>query len=134
MLGKYFSRSTTLFRTDLASKVYFSHDGGNPGVPLPTLFKMPITSTRSGVALFLVLLFAGFSWALKFDLAGHASHSKSYERCIRNYASRDTLVVVTATVDGSKGDGQVVTMQVSYSAQIARPRLRVLFTDQRHRG
>lgn len=53
------------------------------------------------------------SWALKFDLTAHPSgqHKKS-ERCIRNFVAKDTLVVVTATVGGQKGDGQMVNMHV----------------------
>lgn len=49
--------------------------------------------------------------ALKFDLIAQAPHSKN-ERCIRNFVNKDTLVVVTAIVDGSRGDGQVVNMHV----------------------
>ena len=53
-----------------------------------------------------------FSWALKFDLAAHTGHSAKYDRCIRNFVSKDTLVLVTAIVDGTKGDGQVVNMHI----------------------
>lgn len=49
--------------------------------------------------------------ALKFDLTAQPPASKN-ERCIRNFVSRDTLVVVTAILDGRKGDGQVVNMHV----------------------
>lgn len=49
-----------------------------------------------------------FSWALKFDLAAHTGR----ERCIRNFVAKDTLVLVTAIVDGQKGDGQQVNMHV----------------------
>jgi p24 family protein delta-1 len=48
---------------------------------------------------------------LKFELVAHPSGSKS-ERCIRNFANRDTLVMVTAIVDGKRGSGQVVNMHV----------------------
>lgn len=63
----------------------------------------------------LLLLFAllPFSWALKFDLQAYPGHSSKHERCIRNFVAKDTLVVVTATVSGQKGDGQVVNMHVS---------------------
>jgi len=61
-------------------------------------------------SLFLVL---PLSWALKFDLAAHTGHSNKYERCIRNFVAKDTLVLVTAIVDGQKGDGQMVNMHVS---------------------
>ena len=56
-----------------------------------------------------------FSWALKFDLQAHTGHGSKYERCIRNFVAKDTLVVVTATVSGQKGDGQKVNMHVSNS-------------------
>jgi hypothetical protein len=50
--------------------------------------------------------------ALKFELyaqpLGHVT-----QRCIRNFVSADTLVVVTATLSGSKGDGQRVNIDVS---------------------
>ena len=54
------------------------------------------------------------STALKFDLPSHpqSQHKKS-ERCIRNFVARDTLVIVTAIVSGSRGDGQTVNMHVS---------------------
>ncbi len=62
--------------------------------------------------LFLLVLLP-FSWALKFDLQAHPGHSAKHERCIRNFVAKDTLVVVTATVTGQKGDGQTVNMHVS---------------------
>ena len=53
------------------------------------------------------------TWALKFDLTAHpAGQHKKSERCIRNFVAKDTLVVVTARIDGSKGDGQIVNMHV----------------------
>ncbi len=64
----------------------------------------------------LLLLILPFSWALKFDLAAHTGHSAKYERCIRNFVAKDTLVLVTAIVDGQKGDGQMVNMHVSLSS------------------
>ena len=53
------------------------------------------------------------TWSLKFDLQAHTGSPGKYPRCIRNFVSRETLVVVTATVSGSKGDGQMVNMLVS---------------------
>lgn len=53
------------------------------------------------------------SLALKFDLQAHIGHNARYERCIRNFVGRETLVLVTAIVGGSKGDGQMVNMHVS---------------------
>ncbi|KAG6017348.1 vesicle coat component [Claviceps citrina] len=60
-----------------------------------------------------VLLFVGVAHALKFDLfAHHGGENAKKERCIRNFVNQETLVVVTATVDGYKGDGMVVNMHV----------------------
>ena len=60
----------------------------------------------------LVLLVA-CAQALKFDLQAYSQHDRKPERCIRNFVAKDTLVVVTATVDGHRGDGMVVNMHVS---------------------
>ena len=51
-------------------------------------------------------------YTLKFDLAAHTGHHNKYDRCIRNFVAKETLVLVTAIVDGHKGDGQVVNMHV----------------------
>ncbi|KAF3005543.1 hypothetical protein G7054_g5 [Neopestalotiopsis clavispora] len=56
-----------------------------------------------------LLFFVSSISALKFDL--EAKHGKN-ERCIRNFVAKDTLVVVTATVDGRKGDGMVVNINI----------------------
>jgi hypothetical protein len=71
-----------------------------------------------------VLLLASAASALKFDLIAQAESSKR-ERCVRNFVGKDTLVVVTATVDGYKGDGMVVNlyvrcaqMHMSYKAEL----------------
>ena len=53
-------------------------------------------------------LLAAACQALKFDLTPTNGHP----RCIRNFVTKDTLVVVTATVSGHKGDGQIVNMHV----------------------
>lgn len=60
------------------------------------------------------LLVAQLATALKFELP--AGHGKN-ERCIRNFVSKDQLVVVTATVSGQKGDGQQVNMHVRVNTQ-----------------
>ena len=68
--------------------------------------------SRNSLSLtFLLIALLPLSWALKFDIAAHMGHNK-YERCIRNFVQRDTLVVVTTTSDGTKGDGQVLDMHV----------------------
>lgn len=59
-----------------------------------------------------VLLLVSAASALKFDLIANAENSKR-ERCVRNFVGKDTLVVVTATVDGYKGDGMQVNLYVS---------------------
>ncbi|KAI1850723.1 hypothetical protein JX266_004005 [Neoarthrinium moseri] len=56
-----------------------------------------------------LLLFIAATSALKFDL--EAKHGRN-ERCIRNFVAKDTLVVVTATSDGHKGDGMVVNIHI----------------------
>lgn len=78
----------------------------------------PATSQTSRyssiVELILILLVVvPFSQALKFDLVAHSGHSTKNERCVRNFVNKDTLVVVTATISGSRGDGQIVNMHVS---------------------
>jgi len=51
--------------------------------------------------------------ALKFDIAAHHGHeSAKYERCIRNFVAKDQLVVVTANVDGNRGDGQQLNLHI----------------------
>ncbi|KAK4071405.1 uncharacterized protein Triagg1_6066 [Trichoderma aggressivum f. europaeum] len=60
-----------------------------------------------------LLLLVSAANALKFDLAAHTGgESLKKERCIRNFVSSDTLVVVTSTVDGYKGDGMLVNIHV----------------------
>lgn len=60
-----------------------------------------------------LLLLAGIASALKFDVVAQAEGSAK-ERCVRNFVGRDTLVVVTATVDGYKGDGMAVNIHVCH--------------------
>lgn len=72
-------------------------------------------------ALFVFLTASPLAYALKFDLAAHMGNEHKYERCIRNFVGKDTLVLVTAIVDGFKGDGQVVNMHVRpWKARICR--------------
>jgi hypothetical protein len=59
----------------------------------------------------ILLLSSHLATALKFDLIAQPPHSRN-ERCIRNFVNRNTLVVVTAILDGSRGDGQIVNMHV----------------------
>ncbi|KFX93121.1 hypothetical protein O988_06978 [Pseudogymnoascus sp. VKM F-3808] len=39
-------------------------------------------------------------------------HDSKSERCIRNFVSRDTLVMVTSTISGHKGDGMQVNIHI----------------------
>ncbi|KAJ4371224.1 vesicle coat component [Neocucurbitaria cava] len=51
--------------------------------------------------------------ALKFDLHPVSAHDAAkYERCVRNFVAKDQLVVVTAILDGYRGDGQRVDMHI----------------------
>jgi len=59
------------------------------------------------------LLLLACTEALKFDLQAFPYRNHKSERCIRNFVSKDTLVVVTATIGGVKGDGMAVNMHVS---------------------
>lgn len=70
----------------------------------------PLFTMRSVLAFFLLVV--QIATALKFDLPAQSGHGGKNERCIRNFVSKDQLVVVTAIVSGSKGDGQVVNMHV----------------------
>lgn len=71
----------------------------------------------------LVLLVASVN-ALKFDLQSRGPNDKASERCIRNFVAKDTLVVVTATVGGTKGDGMVVNMRVCFQDIHERARMK----------
>jgi hypothetical protein len=72
---------------------------------------------QSLCSFFLVLALAN---ALKFDIDAFHKGDKRAERCIRNFVARDTLVVVTATIDGWKGDGMQVDMHVSCLRRLMR--------------
>ena len=53
---------------------------------------------------------------LKFDIQAHpGQESSKHERCIRNFVSKDQLVMVIVNVSGQRGDGQVLNMHVSLS-------------------
>jgi p24 family protein delta-1 len=61
-----------------------------------------------------LLLLVPLVSALKMDVVAHHGHeSKSKERCVRNFVAKDQLVVITAIIDGTKGDGQQLNMHVS---------------------
>ncbi|KAJ9156409.1 Endoplasmic reticulum vesicle protein 25 [Pleurostoma richardsiae] len=71
-----------------------------------------------------LVLLAACSQALKFDLTAYSQHEKKPERCIRNFVAKDTLVVVTATLSGYKGDGMQVNLHIKDAAgnEYGRPR------------
>lgn len=70
------------------------------------------------VTLAWILALASLTHALKFDIAAHTGSHSKYERCVRNFVGRETLVVVTATVSGDHNDGQSVSMRVSLSVSM----------------
>ena len=57
------------------------------------------------------LLLSSVTQALKFELYAQPEGQVT-PRCIRNFVAADTLVVVTATVSGHKGEGQRVNIDV----------------------
>jgi len=65
------------------------------------------------LAYFLFLISVPLSSALKLDIQAHPGHeAKSKERCIRNFVAKDQLVLVTAIIDGHRGDGQQLNVHV----------------------
>ena len=66
-------------------------------------------------SLYSLFVFLAIADALKFDIEAYHQGDSRGTRCIRNFVSRDTLVVVTATVDGYKGDGMIVNMHVCHT-------------------
>lgn len=66
-----------------------------------------------------LLLFLACVEGLKFDVQAYSKGDKQGQRCIRNFVTKDTLVVVTATIDGYKGDGMNVNMDVSVNANFS---------------
>lgn len=74
--------------------------------------KLPDKMLRQFITLFTLLsVLSSVATALKFDLV--AQPKGHPPRCIRNFVVKDTLVVVTATVSGDRGDGQQVNIHVS---------------------
>lgn len=64
-------------------------------------------------ALLSLLVLLGVASALKFDVQAHPGReNQKKERCIRNFVAKETLVVVTATVGGTKGDGMQLNIHV----------------------
>ncbi|KAL1310705.1 hypothetical protein AAFC00_000963 [Neodothiora populina] len=61
----------------------------------------------------LLLALLPLSWALKFDIQAYPGNKAAgKERCIRNFVAKDQLVVVTATVSGNRGDGQMLNLHI----------------------
>ncbi|KAL6865924.1 vesicle coat component [Amphichorda felina] len=72
-----------------------------------------------------LLLLIGVANALKFDVKAHSGReTQKQERCIRNFVSKGTLVVVTAIVGGSKGDGMMLNIHIrdAEGNEYGRPR------------
>ncbi|PBP21940.1 ERV25 protein [Diplocarpon rosae] len=63
-------------------------------------------------ALCSVLFFLSCVHALKFEIEAFPQGNPRAKRCIRNFVAKDTLVVVTSTVDGQKDDGMVLNMHI----------------------
>ncbi|KAI1177712.1 emp24/gp25L/p24 family/GOLD-domain-containing protein [Nemania sp. FL0916] len=83
-----------------------------------------------------LVLFIACIDALKFDLTAFPTRDGKKERCIRNFVAKETLVVVTAIVSGSQGDGQMLNMHIrdTVGNEYGRPRdvageKRVVFTS-----
>ena len=88
---------------------------------------MALTNTNPLTTLLLLTLALTLPFstlALKFDLPAHTGHSSRHNRCIRNFVAKNTLVLVTAIVDGHKGDGQLVNMHIKDAAgnEYGRPK------------
>ncbi|KAI1826045.1 emp24/gp25L/p24 family/GOLD-domain-containing protein [Xylaria intraflava] len=88
-----------------------------------------------------IVLFIASVNALKFDLPATSQRDGKKERCIRNFVSKDTLVVVTSIVSGSKGDGQMVNIHIrdTVGNEYGRPRdvageQRTVFTSHADAG
>ncbi|KAF2003769.1 hypothetical protein P154DRAFT_572950 [Amniculicola lignicola CBS 123094] len=61
----------------------------------------------------LLLLALPLVSALKFDIHAVQHHEAAkHERCIRNFVAKDQLVVVTAIIDGHRGDGQTLNIHI----------------------
>jgi len=61
----------------------------------------------------LLLVLLPLATALKFDLHSVAPQDAAkQQRCVRNFVAREQLVVVTAILDGYRGDGQRVDMHI----------------------
>lgn len=77
---------------------------------------MAIATKPSGLALMLLCVLAQLlrsACGLKFEMPAHTGQEAAkHERCIRNFVSKEQLVMVTATVSGSRGDGQILNMHV----------------------
>ena len=89
----------------------FKHVGPSSRI-FTTNFPSTTLAMRPPPLASLLLLPLTLSQALKFELFAQPQAHLT-PRCIRNYVGADTLVVVTATVSGSKGDGQWVNIEVS---------------------
>jgi hypothetical protein len=82
-------------------------------------------------SLYTIFFFLIFADALKFDVEAHSQGDTKGQRCIRNFVAKDTLVIVTAIVDGYKGDGMVLNILVSWTSPVKRANPNVWkFVDQ----
>ena len=68
-----------------------------------------------------LLLLLDLVSGLKFDIEAHHQGDAKGKRCIRNIVAKDTLVVVTTVVSGTKGDGQRLDMHVRLPLSLRDP-------------
>jgi hypothetical protein len=110
-----------LFEKAGRNPLHSSTRAAHPSLGLSLGCSIPIMELPIKLLSFVLLLVSSpFVTALKFDIQAHSGHeSVSRERCIRNFVAKDQLVVVTATVSGSRGDGQVLNMHVRCSSRRA---------------
>jgi hypothetical protein len=103
-------RSRECLANSISRLLYVCQNDNCP--TLPSLHIMEKLLRLCSYLLFLVAF--PLASALKLDVAAHGGHeSASKERCIRNFVAKDQLVVVTAIIDGLRGDGQQLNMHVS---------------------
>ncbi|KAJ8606951.1 hypothetical protein MRB53_040616 [Persea americana] len=80
------------------------------------LIQQLLGQTADMISVLVLLSLFPYAFALKFDLqAFPPGEAARHERCIRNFVPSNTLVVVTTTISGYKGDGQVVNMHIKDS-------------------
>ena len=106
------NRMLPLLLNILVNVSHLAHDHKFPSGALYLSCRLQYARMMRYLDLLILTLLLPLSYALKFDIVAQPGHSAKNERCIRNFVNKDTLVVVTATVSGNRGDGQMVNMHV----------------------